>query len=84
MEFRGYAGPLGLQYYLFLVIVVRKHAKRNWKWRNKAFWSIFGIGGISIEKARPPWATLLAMPLILRKDCTLKFFHKQKKNLKQH
>ena len=41
------------------------------------FCQICVIGGISIEGARAPWATLLASPMILRQDRALKFFHKK-------
>ena len=60
IEFGGCTGPPGRQYYLLSSIllyactVARKDAKRNWKWRNKAFLWNFVIGGISIERLGPP------------------------------
>ena len=64
IELRGCAGPPGRQYYSLL----RKDAKTNWKWRNKAFafslnfcrcWH-FNWGGPG------PLCHSLATPMILR------------------
>ena len=44
----------------------------------RLFCQVFVNSGISIEGVRAPWATPLAMPMILRQDRALKFFHKKK------
>ena len=43
IESSGCARPPSCQYYLLLITVVRKDAKRNWKWRNKAFLSLVAL-----------------------------------------
>ena len=66
IELRGCADLPGRQYYFLLITVVRKDAKRNWKWRNKIFllnfchrW-YFNWGGPS------PLGHPLVTPMILR------------------
>ena len=83
IEIRRCAGPPSSQYYLLLITVVRvycctqrclKKLKMN---KQDFFCQICVIGGILIEWSLAPWTTPLALPMILRLDRALKFYHKK-------
>ena len=71
IELRGRAGPPRRQFYLLLITVVRLYcctqdAKRNWKWRNKAFLLNFCNWWHFNWEGPGPLCHSLATPMILR------------------